>query len=157
MNTFAILALRVLLILIFAGVLVGQFLLVPALAASSAAQFPEAAQLAAPYTAVVVIMMVCVQVGLVALWVLLTMVRNRAIFRSHAIRWVDVIIAAAALATMLVMGLSVHFMSAVGSGPAVLYLGSAVVGGVAFMLLMVVMRGLLRSATALESDLDGLV
>jgi hypothetical protein len=44
-----------------------------------------------------------------------------------------------------------------GGGPMIYYLGACVAGGLAFVLLMVVMRGLLESAIADRTELDEVV
>lgn len=60
---------------------------------------------------------------------------------------------------MISVAVCFHLVGIVGSGGpgVVLALGAAAIGGTAFVLLMVVMRGLLRTATELKSELDEVV
>lgn len=151
--------LRVFLVVIFFGALLGQTIVAPTLAAESAAQFPEVAGLAVPYTALVIGGLACLQTMLAATWILLSKVQRNAIFSQDSLRWATVIIWAAAGASALALALGIHLFGFVGSGgPGVLLLvGGAVVCGTAFVLLMVVMRDLLRNATRLDSELAEVV
>ena len=81
------------------------------------------------------------------------------IFTRRALRWVDVIIGCAVVATVLSAGVLVHMLSFVpgGGGPMGLYVSACIVGGLAFVLLMIVMRGLLESAIADRAELDKLI
>lgn len=153
MNSLAVLALRVVLVLIVLCMVLGQVFLVPVVAADLANTYPEMADLRAPYTVVVNLGLGCVQIALVAVWVLLSMVRGNAIFTARAFAFVDLIIGAAGLATLLAAGLGLHAFGAMRIWQAVLPLGATVIVGGAFVLLMLILRGLLRRATALEREL----
>jgi len=159
MKRLTVLALRVLIVILFLGTLSAQLWFVPQLAGSAAREFPELEYLAVPYTVLLIVTVACVQAVLVALWVLLSRVRQGAIFTDRSFGWVNVIIAAGAIATVLVFGLEIHLLGIVDVGPPPLgiLLSGIVVAGAAFVLIMVVMRGLLRSATALQSELDEVV
>ena len=97
--------------------------------------------------------------ALLAVWRLLSLVDRGVIFTSRALRWVDVITACAAVATVLSAGVWIHMLGFVpgGGGPMVYYLGACVAGGLAFVLLMVVMRSLLESAIADRTELDEVI
>jgi peptidoglycan/LPS O-acetylase OafA/YrhL len=101
----------------------------------------------------------CGQVALLAVWRLLSMVNGGVIFTRRALRWVDVITACAAVATVLSAGLLIHMLSFVpgGGGPTIYFLAACVAGGLAFVLFMVVMRGLLESAIADRTELDEVI
>lgn len=159
MNRVAIAVLRVLLVLIGLGALLGQVVVVPQVATGLAEQFPEVARLAVPYAVAAILVVACAQVALVAIWFLLSMVARSAIFAERTSRWVEVIIAAGIAATVISVVVCFHLVGVVGvGGPGVvLALGAAAIGGTAFVLLMVVMRGLLRTATELKSELDEVV
>lgn len=116
------------------------------------------------YTAVGVLGVACVQVALVALWMLLAMVERDSIFSMRAFRWIDTIIGAALVATLLAFAMAAHLTFTPTRGAdnmdmLSLWLGSiACVGvGVAFAMLMVVMRGLLRKAAKLEAEMAEVV
>jgi hypothetical protein len=81
------------------------------------------------------------------------------IFTRRALRWVDVIIACAVVATVLSAGVLIHMLSFVpgGGGPTIYFMVACIAGGLAFVLLMVVMRGLLESAIADRAELDEVI
>lgn len=159
MNESAIVLLRAFLVTIFLGALLGQIVIVPSYASESATAFPEVAFLAAPYALVVIIAIACLEVMLLAIWVLLSRVQRDEIFNSQAFRWVNVIIWSAAAATLLVLFLGIHLLGVmqVGGPGVLLTVGGVAVCGTAFVLLMVVMRGLLLSATVMGSELAEVV
>lgn len=155
MSRLVIVALRVLLILIALGALGGQIVIIVLITTHLAG--PEVLVLAVAYSVLGVAAIACVEVGLVALWVLLSMVRRGAIFDERAFRWVDVISVAGLVAAVLVAALCAH-AGEIDDAPGLVLIGLGVgIGGVAFALLMVVMRGLLRNATVLRHELDEVV
>lgn len=155
MSPLVILALRVLLILIALGSLGAQIVIIVVVATQIAeAEMP----ILAVFSSVLgVAATACVQVGLVALWVLLSMVRRGAIFDERAFRWVDVISVAGLVSAVLVAALCA-LVGEVDDAPGLILIGMGVaVAGAAFALLMLVMRGLLRNATTLRRELDEVV
>lgn len=155
MGQLVILALRVLLILIALGALGGQIVIILVIATQIAKS--EVAYLAVPYSVLGIAAIACVEVALVALWVLLSMVRRGVIFNERAFRWVSVISVAGLVAAVLVAALCVH-AGEFDDAPGLILIGGGVaIAGAAFALLMVVMRGLLRSATVLRRELDEVV
>ncbi|WP_432545020.1 DUF2975 domain-containing protein [Kineococcus sp. SYSU DK002] len=155
MNGNVISALRLCLVALGLGTLFGQAVYVPVAAYQSAEVYPELAYLAVPYAAAVIVVLACVQTALVAVWKLLAMVEQRWIFDPRSVRWVDLIIVAAAVATVVTVGTVTHLIGWVGvGGPFALVMQAvSLVGGLGFVLLMVVMRGLLRSATVLQVEM----
>ena len=154
MSQLVIRVLRVLLVLLALGALAAQVVIVVVVATH-----PEVdpADRAVAYAMLAVAAIACVEVGLVALWVLLSMVRRDAIFDERAFRWVDVITVAGLVAAVLVAALCAH-VGEIDDAPGLVLIGGGVaVGGAAFALLMVVMRGLLRSATTFRRELDEVV
>ena len=150
-----IFALRGLLILIALGAVGLQVVLVVVIATQLAA--PDTVVLAVAYSALGIAAIACVEVALVALWVLLAMVRRGAIFDERAFRWVDVISVAGLVAAVLVAAFCVH-AGEVDDAPGLVLIGGGIgLSGVAFALLMVVMRGLLRAATVFRHELDEVV
>jgi hypothetical protein len=118
------------------------------------------------YTAVAILGVVCVQVALVALWMLLSMVERDAIFSLRAFRWLDAIIGAALGETLLALGVALHLtfdvvpynrqysMDVLSAwGGAIICVGI----GLAFAMLMAIMRGLLRKATDLQTEMAEVV
>ena len=143
------------------GLLVGTVLaqvLVPVIASEAGTTFPEVAYLVVPYSVAAILFIGCGQVALLVVWRLLSMVGGEVIFTRRALRWVDVITACAAIATVLSAGVLIHLLVFVGvGGPVLYYLAACIAGGLASALLMVVMRGLLESAIAYRTELDEVI
>jgi hypothetical protein len=158
MNTIASRLLRVALVVLLLGTVFVQ-VLVPVQATMVGTTFPEVEYLVVPYSLAAILFIVCVQVALLVVWRLLSLVDGGVIFTRRAVRWVDVIIGCAAVATVLSIGVLVHMLRFVpgGGGPMGLYVSACIVGGLAFVLLMVVMRGLLLSAIADRTELDEVI
>ena len=97
--------------------------------------------------------------ALLVVWRLLSLVDGGVIFTGRAVRWVEVIMACAAVATVLSAGVLVHMLGFVHAAAdrAIYYMAACIAGGLAFMLLMVVMRGLLESAVADRAELDAVI
>ncbi|MFC9129798.1 DUF2975 domain-containing protein [Streptomyces sp. NPDC057099] len=165
MNGFLIAALRAGIAFAVLVGLFGQFVVIPTTAADEVDRFPPYAPFATPYAAVAIVGVVCVQVALVAVWMLLTMVQRDAIFTPRAFRWVDVIIGASVVATVLALGVAGHLTVAEIPSPgdgmdvesALVAATAGVAVGAAFAMLMAVMRSLLRKATSLQSEMAEVV
>ena len=158
MTKFASRLLRFALVILLLGTVLTQ-VLVPVLASEEAGIFPEVAYLAVPYAVALILVIACVQVALLVVWRLLSLVDGGVIFTRRALRWVDVITACAVVATVLSAGVLIHLLFVVGvGGPSVaLALPASLAGGLAFVLLMVVMRGLLELAIADRTELDEVI
>jgi len=122
-----------------------------------AAEEPDLAYLRWPLTAFAVLELVCVQVVIVATWKLLAMVETDRIFSEQALRWVDAIVRAVAVAWVMFLGVFLYagFTADDPGLPLLLFL--LLVAGAVLGLLMVVMRALLRQATALRTDLEAVI
>ncbi len=121
---------------------------------------PEVAYLVVPYAMAAILFIGCGQVALLAVWRLLSMVSGGVIFTRRAVRWVNLIITSAVVATLLTTGVLVQmlfFFIPGGPGPVVFFLAAAIAAGVTIVLLMVVMRGLLVLATADRTELEGVI
>ncbi|MFC9241759.1 DUF2975 domain-containing protein [Streptomyces decoyicus] len=161
MHHFFIATLRIGVVAAIAVGLFGQVVVIPTTAADEVDRFPPYAPFAAPYVTVAIIGIVCVQVALVAVWMLLAMVRRGAIFTPLAFRWVDTIIGSSVVATLLALGVTGHLAVADIPSPhdgmeLLGALGAAVASvgvGAAFAMLVVIMRSLLRKATDLETEI----
>lgn len=153
----AVTALRILLVLAFALLMVFQTLSFPGQFAHMAEENPELAYLRWPLTALAVLELMCVQVVIVSTWKLLTMVKHDRIFSKAALAWVDAIVWAIAVAWVLLLGL--FFYLAINSGdpglPLLLLL--MLVGGAVLGLLILVMRALLLQATGLRTDMEAVI
>jgi hypothetical protein len=158
MDILAVRLLRVALVVLLLGTVVVQ-VFVPSYASQEGRSVPEVAYLVVPYSLAAILFIGCGQVALLAVWRLLSLVDRGVIFTRRAVRWVDLITACAAVATILSAGVLIHMLGFVpgGGGPTALYVAASVVGGLAFVLLMVVMRGLLESAVADRTELDEVI
>jgi hypothetical protein len=155
MNRLASRLLRAALVVLLLGTVLAQ-VLVPVYASEVGTRFPGVAYLVVPYSVAAILFIGCGQVALLVVWRLLSLVDGGVIFTRRAMRWVDVILACAAVATVLSAGVLIHILGFVpgGGGPMIYYLAACIAGGLAFVLLMVVMRGLLESAIADRTELD---
>jgi hypothetical protein len=154
MSQLVIRTLRALLVMLALGAIGAQTVIVFVVATH-----PEVdlADRAVAYSVLGVAAIACVEVAFVAIWVLLSMVRRSVIFDERAFRWVDVITIAGLVAAVLIAALCAH-VGEIDDAPGLILIGGGIgIGGVAFALLMVVMRGLLRSATMLRRELDEVV
>ena len=153
----AVTALKVMLVVAFALLVLFQTMSLPGQFAHMAAEQPDLAYLRWPMTAFAVVELVCVQVVIVATWKLLAMVETDRIFSEQALRWVDAIVRAIAVAWVLFLGVFLYagFTADDPGLPLLLFL--LLVAGAVLGLLMVVMRALLRQATALRTDLEAVI
>ena len=157
MNRLARRLLRVSLVVLLMGTVLAQVLM-PVFASEEGVIFPELTYLVVPYSVAYILAIACGQVALLVVWRLLSMVDGRVIFTRRALRLVGVITACAAVATVLSAGVLIHLLGFIGVHiPRVLWLAACVAGGLAFVLLMVVMRGLLESAIADRTELDEVI
>ena len=158
MRTATIISLKTLIAVLLALLLVCQVWIVPVYAAQVAGMNPEADFLMIPGDVIAVIFLACMQVVLICVWRLLSLVRESSIFSEAAFAWVDVILGAVVLATVLILGSLVGLMVLGMVPPAAFILGVlGTIIGSGLALLVVVMRGLLHSAFRLEQDLAEVV
>jgi hypothetical protein len=150
MGNLAVLALRAVLAMCLVGSLFVQVVMVPLLAID----LDEApAGVRVPVVVIVLLGIGTIQVSMVCVWRLLTMVRRGTVFSHAAFRYVDVVIGAAAVASLLMFGLGVTLApgEAVAPGIVLLIGGAAVlIAGVA--LLVLVLRMLLAQAVARDAE-----
>lgn len=134
-----------------------QVMSLPGQFAHMAQESPDHAYLRWPLTAVTVFWVLCVEVVVVATWKLLTLVRKDQIFSDAAMKWVDAIVWAVAAGWVVLVGvfLIVGFNADDPGDPILLFL--VTVGVTVLGLLLVVMRALLRQATALRTDLESVI
>jgi hypothetical protein len=152
MGRMAVRALRVVIVLMFAGMLGLQAAMLPLLRLDPSGEVGELTHLRWPIVVTCVLVLAMVEVALVCLWRLLTMVRRDTLFSTAAFRYVDIMIGAAVAAALLaiVLGLILAPGEAVPPG-IVLLIGIGAIGGLGIALLVVVMRALLAKAVALDT------
>ncbi|MFD1827904.1 MULTISPECIES: DUF2975 domain-containing protein [Mumia] len=162
MGKLTVLALRVVLVLGLLGSLFVQVVMVPLLAVDLN-EAPTAVRV--PAVVVVLLGIVTTQVVMVCVWRLLTMVGRGTVFSPASFRYVDVIVGAVAVASLLTFALGVVLAPGEAVAPGIVLL----VGGVGLMvagvaLLVLVLRTLLAQAVArdaeathLQSELDEVI
>jgi hypothetical protein len=151
-------ALKALIVVLLALLLVAQIGMIPAVAASTADKNPDVSFLRVPGIIGAVLFLALVQLVLLCVWRLLSLVRAEQIFSRRAFLYVDVIMAAMIAAAALIAASLVVIYSSRAANPGILLLGIlGIVVGVALALLVVVLRGLLRKALELEQDLSEVV
>lgn len=153
-----IIALRIVLAVALAGSVFVQAVMVPLLAIDLDEDFgSDVADVRVPIIVIILLGIVLTQIVMICVWRLLTMVRAGTVFSSGAFRYVDVIIAAIALASALMFALGVVLAPGDAAAPGVVLLigGLAVlIAGVA--LVVVVMRMLLAQAVARDVEAQGM-
>jgi hypothetical protein len=153
----AVTALRILLVMAFALLVVFQTLSLPGQFAHMAEENPAEAYLRWPLTVFAVVEVACVQVVIVSTWKLLTMVKRDRIFSKAALAWVDAIVWAMLTAWVLLLGVFIFIVLNADDPGVPMMLMLMLVGGAVLGLLMVVMRALLRQATALRTDMEAVI
>ena len=152
MGRLAILALRAVIVLMFAGLVTVQAMVVPAIGRDLDDAGAEVAHLRWPLVIILFLGVLAVQVALVCIWRLLTMVRRDTVFSTAAFRYVDVVIGAAVVGSVLALALGVVLAPGEAVAPGiVLLIGVGAVGGLGIALLVLVMRALLAKAVALDT------
>jgi hypothetical protein len=153
----AVTALRLFLVMFFAILVVLETLSLPGQFAYMAKENPEDAHLRWPLTVMTVFWVVCVQVVIVATWKLLSLVRQDRIFSQSAFAWVDAIIWAITAAWLVLVGVF-FWVGSQADDPGIMVVMTLFVIALSVLgLLMVVMRALLRQATALRTDLEAVI
>ena len=162
MGNLALHALRVVLAICLAGTLFVQVVMVPLLAVGlqgdeglvlGSLQLPA---LAVVFLGLVLLGIGTIQVTLVCVWRLLTMVRRGTVFSHAAFRYVDIVIGAIAVASVLMFGVAATLAPGeIAPGIVLLICGaSLMIAGVA--LIVYVMRMLLAQAVDRDAEANHL-
>ncbi|TFC86659.1 DUF2975 domain-containing protein [Cryobacterium sinapicolor] len=158
MHKATIVSLKALIVAMIVLLLACQLFMVPGVARQSAEIYADLRYLQTPGIIVAVLFLLCVQVVLLCVWRLLSMVRTSVIFSDDAFVWVDVILGAIVLSTLLIAVSMATLASANVASPSVMLLCAlGVVVGAGLALLILVLRGLLRNARQLQQDLSEVV
>ncbi|MEU8203736.1 DUF2975 domain-containing protein [Streptosporangium sp. NPDC049046] len=153
MGRLTVLALRAVLVVLLAGSVFVQAVMVPLFAVDLEALDADVAYLRAPLLVIVFLGVVTIQVVLVCVWRLVTMVRRGTVFSHAAFRYVHIVIGAITAAALLVFALAVVLTPGdpVPPGMVLLICGAATaVLGVALVVL--VLRMLLAQAVARDVE-----
>ncbi|TDK28118.1 DUF2975 domain-containing protein [Arthrobacter crusticola] len=153
MGNLTVIALRVVLVMMFAGSVFVQIVMVPLLGVDLREADPDVAAIRTPLVVLTVLTILALQAAVVCVWGLLTMVRRGTVFSSSAFRLVDIVIGAFAVASLLTFGLGVALAPGEAVAPGVVLL----IGGVAVMiaavaLIVLVLRALLAQAVDRDAE-----
>ncbi len=151
MGTLTVLALRIVLAMMLAGSLFVQAVMVPLLAIDLSGGDLEGVRV--PLVVITLLGIVTVQVVVVCVWRLLTMVRRGTVFSHAAFRYVDIVIGAAAVASLLTFALGVTLAPGEAVAPGVvLLIGGLAVIAAGIALIVLVLRMLLAQAVARDAE-----
>jgi hypothetical protein len=155
--------LRVLLVMVFIGLLVAQFLSLPGEFRQQAEEHHEAGWMPWLLLTFAILEVVCIQIVIVCTWRLLTLVGSDRIFSEESFVWVDVIMWTMVAGWLLLASLSASLVGIIyftpelrDPGTPILLTGMVLIGGVV-VLTIVVLRALLRQATVLRTDLEEVI
>ncbi len=160
---FVVLALRVLLVLIALGLVLGLVMSVPGQVFAGSDTDGDLDPVRWPVFVAVELALVCLNVIVACTWRLLAMVQADRIFSPAAFAWVDAIVWAALgvwLCTVTVagtVGVFLYVTPELRDPGLPLLLGGISVAAGGVVLLLVVMRALLCQATALRTDMDAVI
>lgn len=153
MGKLAVLALRAVLVALFAGSVFVQAVMVPLIAVDLEDLGADLAYLRTPFLVITVLGVVTVEVVLVCVWRLVTMVRRGTVFSHSAFRYVEVVIGAIVAAALLVFALGVLLAPGEAVPPGmVLLVGGAGLGVLGVALIVFVLRMLLAQAIARDVE-----
>ncbi|MDX2527296.1 DUF2975 domain-containing protein [Streptomyces europaeiscabiei] len=153
MGKLAMLALRAVIVGLFAGSVFVQAVMVPLLATDLEGLDADVAQVRTPTLVIVVLGVVTVQIVLVCVWRLVTMVRRDTVFSHAAFRYVHGVIGAMVAASALVFALGVVLAPGEAVPPGiVLLLGGVALAVLGMALIVLVLRMLLAQAVTRDIE-----
>lgn len=154
-----IVILKAALVVFLAISLIAQVWALPLVARRSAQDTPQYAPYATGYLLAVIAALACFEIGLVAVWKLASLSGRGIVFTHDSLVWVDIIIACVSIAAVISLVLFVHTAFIAHIKPLVVPLGALMValGLSAMLLLVIVLRALLISATAQRDELEAVI
>jgi Protein of unknown function (DUF2975) len=153
MGKLTMLALRAVLVVLLAGSVFAQTVMVVLLARDLDDLDADLAYLRTPILVITVLGVVTIEVVLVCVWRLLTMVRRGTVFSHAAFRYVHIVIAAIVAAAALLLALAVVLAPGEAVAPGVvLLICGAVLAVLGVALVVLVLRMLLAQAVARDVE-----
>jgi hypothetical protein len=158
-----IVILKTFLAVLFAFTVLLQVMSVPGQFVSMALESPERAPQAWTLLGLVEFELLCLLVVIVCTWKLLTMVRRDRIFSDASLPWVDTIVWVVGAGWLALAGVAAYLTGVIYFTPELrdpglpILLGGLVLFSAVIVLLVVVLRALLRQATVLRTDMDGVI
>ena len=152
-----IVSLRALIVLVMLALL-GALPVLWVASAEVAISAPEFAWLRWPYLTIGVLLVLCAEAVCAAVLILLSRVKDGAIFDVRAFFWVDVMVWAGAVAAVLLL-IALVPVVAITHGPpgSTPVLVAAICGAAGITLLLIVMRQLLAQATVFQTELAAVI
>jgi hypothetical protein len=158
-----IVPLRILLVMLFIGLLVAQIMSIPGEFRQMAEEAPETGALPWVLMTFGIVEMACLQVVIACTWRLLTLVTADRIFSPESHVWVDVMVATLVVGWALMFGVFssvaayIYFTPELRDpGTPILLFGIGLITTVV-VLTVIVLRTLLRQATALRTELEDVI
>jgi hypothetical protein len=155
--------LRILLVMVFVGLLVAQIMSFPGEFLFTTEEGPHTDPWRWPMLVFWELQALCLQVVIACTWRLLTLVQRDRIFTATSLRWVDVIVWTFVAAWLLLAVMAGSLIAYIyftpelrDPGMPVALIGITLIGAV-LVLLIVVMRDLLRQATTLRTEMEGVI
>ncbi|MGP3637608.1 DUF2975 domain-containing protein [Streptomyces sp. 24-1644] len=153
MGKLTVLALRAVLVVLLAGSVFVEAVMVPLLAADLDGLNEDYAYLRVPFLVITVLGVLTAQVVLVCVWRLVTMVRSGTVFSEAAFLFVHIVIGAFVAAALLVFALGVVLAPGEAVAPGiVLLLGGVGLAILGVALIVLVLRMLLAQAVARDAE-----
>lgn len=153
MGSLTVLTLRAVLVVLLAGSVFVQAVMVPLLAVDLEELSADLAYLRIPFLVIVFLGVVAAQVVLVCVWRLVTMARRGTVFSHAAFRYVHAVIGAFVAAALLVFALGALLAPGEAVAPGVVaLLGGAGLAILGIALIVLVLRMLLAQAVARDVE-----
>ncbi|CAL9279242.1 MULTISPECIES: DUF2975 domain-containing protein [unclassified Streptomyces] len=158
MGNLPVLGLRAVVVMLLAGSVFVQAVMVPLLAADLDDVGGELAHLRVPVLVILLLGIVTAQVVLVCVWRLVTMVKRGTVFSHAAFRYVHIVIGAMVAAALLVFTLGTLLAPGEAVAPGVvLLLGGVGVAVLGVALVVLVLRMLLAQAAGMRAELEEVI
>lgn len=157
MKSLPFLLLKAILVVLLLVSLIVQFWLLPEIGFTTAYEYPELAAFEIPYVVLFGLVVFCGQVALFAVWKLLSRTARGTTFERSSLRWVDTMIWAGVVASILIMGGWIVRWIMIEPAPDYIWFATALAITSAFSLLVYVLRQLLVSAITQSHELEQVI
>lgn len=159
MQKYLIRSLQALLIILLLLLLGLQIVIIPLMAEEYALMFPEVDYLKVPFTILLDLVLLCVQVIILAVFPLLSMVEKDRIFSEKSFKYVSVIIGSLTVMGTILLGILLYLNYFLQANPPGVAIGLAlgILVSFASAILMAVMQGLLKKAYDLKKDMEAVI
>ena len=158
-----VIPLRVLLVLVFLGLIVAQLMSLPGEFSQMTRENPDSGFIPWLLLTFAILEVLCFQIVIVCTWRLLALVRSDRIFSQKSFIWVDVTVWSMAVAWVLLAGVSAYLIGVIyftpelrDPGTPILLVGMTLIAGVVVLAVMM-MRALLHQAAALRSGMEEVI